>query len=91
MASYTIEHVWSNGERVDTVARKRKDAAEYLFRRMARSELVAGWAGLDTKWGWSICTRAAVIGADFMRGVPIGYCDSVANQYGERLTIRRDA
>ena len=91
MAQYEIIHDWGNGQRHDVATRKRKDAAEYLFRRMARSELVAGWAGLDTRWGWNICRRAAVIASDFIRGVPVGYEDSVRNQYGEILTIRRVA
>lgn len=90
MARYTITHKWANGERVDVETRKRRDAAEYLFRCLARQELVAGWAGLDTQWGHNICRRAAVIAADFARGVPIGYVDSVSNQYGETLTIRRE-
>lgn len=92
MARYEIEHVGCTGA-VTVTVRKRKDAAEYLLRRVVRSELVAGWAGLDTQWGWNLCRRAAVVASDIVRGVPVGWCETLASGHphhgGERIIIRR--
>jgi hypothetical protein len=98
MARYEIRHarpVYPSGIRVDVETRARKDSAEYLFRRLVREELVAGYAGLDTQWGWTLCRTAWRLGAEIMGGVPIGWSATVASDNpthgGESLEIRRVA
>lgn len=91
---YLIQHRQCNGSTVEYL-RKRKDAAEYLLRRLVRSELIAGYAGLDTQWGWSLARRAGVVASDILRGVPIGWTETVASgnptHCGEQITIKRVA
>jgi hypothetical protein len=95
MARYEIRHTWANNSSTDIETRARKDAAEYLLRRMVREHLVAGWAGLDTQWGWNLCRRAAVVASDIVRGVPIGWVETLSSGHpmhgGERIEIRRVA
>lgn len=95
MARYTIEHRWPEAGRIDTLTRARRDAAEYLFRRQARDHLIAGWAGLDTKWGWDLWRTACLVAGAILRGVPVGWEVTIASEHpyhgGESLTIRRDA
>jgi hypothetical protein len=98
MARYEIRHTMHHygvGQQTDTLTRARKDAAEYLFRRMVREELVAGYAGLDTQWGWTLCRSAARVASDIMAGVPIGWGATLASNHpmhqGESIEIRRVA
>lgn len=98
MARYELNHarpVYGEGMRTETQTRARKDAAEYLLRRMVRQELVAGYAGLDTQWGWTLCRSAARLAGDIMAGVPIGWSATLASDHpmhgGESITIRRVA
>ena len=85
---YEITHIWAGPD--NRVVKKRKDAASSAFRLMVR-EAIAGYAGLDTAWGWNAYRTAVRIAADIERGVDLPFAASVtlpAHCGNETITIR---
>ncbi len=66
----------------------RADAAKRALYDVAR-EMVASWAGLDTKWGWAFMRE--VMACD-CSAPPLGYCRSQTFKMpqGDILTFRAD-
>ena len=71
---YEITHTWAGPD--NRTIKKRKDAASLAFRQMVR-EAVAGYAGLDTAWGWNAYRTSVRIAADIERGVDLPFAASV--------------
>lgn len=82
---YIITHRWQGP--TETVIKRRRDSASFALRTMVY-DMVAGFAGLDTAWGWEAYRKSVRIACDIERGVPKGWTDRIDIHHGESIIIR---